>query len=252
MEQSPSSSHSSHSARAVDRPAPIEIVLPVAGMTCASCVNRIERFLSKTDGVLDATVNLATERATVRIDPSQTGRPELIAAVEAAGYDVRPTVERPIGETVPEASAAEFTAEDAERGREQHRLLIEAVVSIAVAGGIMLLMFWPQAIVPMDTINWLALVPATLIQVWAGRRFYASAWRAARVRSTTMDTLVAIGTSAAWAYSVVRDRSPQLVRQAGLEPATYFDSATIIIGLVLLGRWLEGGPRARRPGRSAG
>jgi Cu+-exporting ATPase len=73
---------------------PIEIVLPIEGMTCASCVNRIERYLNKTDGVVQANVNLATERATVTVDPSVTGRSELVAAVEAAGYDVRPETER--------------------------------------------------------------------------------------------------------------------------------------------------------------
>ena len=73
-----------------NRSSSIEIVLPIAGMTCASCVNRIERFLNKTDGVLDASVNLATERATVTVDPTLAGRPEVVAAIEAAGYDVRP------------------------------------------------------------------------------------------------------------------------------------------------------------------
>ena len=72
------------------RPTPIELVLPVEGMTCASCVNRIERFLSRTPGVEAAAVNLATEQATVRFDPTVAGRAELVAAVEAAGYDVRP------------------------------------------------------------------------------------------------------------------------------------------------------------------
>src|SRR3990172_8758415 len=77
------------------RPAPldlpaIEIVLPIEGMTCASCVNRIERFLKKTEGVVEASVNLATERATVKVDPALAGRTELVQAVEAAGYEVRP------------------------------------------------------------------------------------------------------------------------------------------------------------------
>jgi copper chaperone CopZ len=71
-------------------PQAIEMVLPIEGMTCASCVNRIERFLRQTDGVVEANVNLATERATVRVDPAVAGRAELVGAVEAAGYDVRP------------------------------------------------------------------------------------------------------------------------------------------------------------------
>ncbi len=211
--------------------APIEMILPIEGMTCASCVNRIERFLARTDGVLGANVNLATERASVILDPGRTDRRRLVAAVEAAGYDVRP-------ETAATAVLEVDPAEPA-RDRERRRLLIQAIASIAVAIAVMVVMWWPQTAVPMTTLNWLALVPATLIQAWAGRRFYAAAFRAARHGTTTMDTLVAVGTSAAWTYSVIVTLFPSQVEQAGLQPVTYFDSATIIIGLVLLGRWLE-------------
>jgi len=211
--------------------APIEIVLPIEGMTCASCVNRIERFLNKTDGVVQANVNLATERATVTVDPGVAGRSELVAAVEAAGYDVRP-------ETAP-TSALEADPDEPIRLLERRQLLIQASVSIALAAVLMVAMFWPQTIVAMATINWLALIPATFVQAWAGRRFYVAAWRAARHGTTNMDTLVAVGTSAAWAYSVFVTLFPGVVHAAGLQPQTYFDSSAIIIGLVLLGRWLE-------------
>jgi P-type Cu+ transporter len=210
---------------------PIEIVLPIEGMTCASCVNRIERFLNKTDGVVTANVNLATERATVRVDPAVAGRSELVAAVEAAGYDVRSETEQ--------SSVLEADPDEPARRGERRQLLVQATVSIAVAAAVMVAMFWPQTVVATATINWLALLPATIIQAWAGRRFYVAAVRAARHRTTNMDTLVAIGTSAAWTYSVFVTLFPQVVQQAGLRPQTYFDSSTIIIGLVLLGRWLE-------------
>ena len=224
--------------------APARISLPIAGMTCASCVNRIERFLSKTDGVLEAHVNLATERATVIIDPVRAGRMELVGAVEAAGYEVRPE---------PEATGAASadsgpTAEDLVRRREQRVLLVQSLVSIAVAAGLMLVMFWPQTVIPMEQLNWAALLPATIVQFWAGRRFYAAALRAARHRTTSMDTLVTVGTSAAWLYSVVVTLAPRLIHEAGLHPETYFDSSAAIIGLVLLGRWLE----ARAKGRASG
>ncbi|HEY7936689.1 MAG TPA: heavy metal translocating P-type ATPase [Candidatus Limnocylindrales bacterium] len=222
---------------------PIEIVLPVVGMTCASCVNRIDRFLRKTDGVIEVNVNLATEKATVRFDPVIVGRPELVRAVDAAGYEVRP--ETGLGHTA-QSLEAELTAEDAERLAEQRTLLVQSVGAIAVAVAIMAVMFWPQTSVPLETLNWLVLVPATFIQAWGGRRFYSAAWRAARHGSATMDTLVAIGTSAAWAYSVFATVFPGVVHAAGLAPETYFDSATIIIGLILLGRWLE----ARAKGRT--
>ena len=112
----------------------------------------------------------------------------------------------------------------------------------------MVAMFWPQTSIPMETINWLALVPATFIQFWAGRRFYAAAWRAGRHGGATMDTLVAVGTSAAWAYSVAVTLNPDWVHQAGLHPETYFDSSTIILGLILLGRWLEARAKTRASG----
>ncbi|HKF85529.1 MAG TPA: heavy metal translocating P-type ATPase [Candidatus Limnocylindrales bacterium] len=223
----------------------IEIVLPIEGMTCASCVNRIERFLRKTPGVEQAAVNLATERATVLVDPSAAGREELVKAVEAAGYEVRPD---PAEAVTGGALDVELTQEDRERERAQRHTLIQAVVSIGAALVFMALMFIPQTRLAMEDINKLILWPATFIQFWAGGRFYRAAWRAGRHGSATMDTLVALGTSAAWAYSVVVTMWPEVVHAAGLHPETYFDSASIIIGLILLGRWLE----ARAKGRTTG
>ena len=220
-----------------------EVQLPIEGMTCASCVNRIERFLKKTPGVEDAAVNLATEVATIRFLPDVAGTAELVGAIEAAGYDVRP--ESPTARAGTSLADA-FDAEAAERARDARSTLRRAAVSIVVALGIMAAMFWPQTSVPVETLNWLALVPATFIQAWAGGRFYRAAWRAARHGATNMDTLVAVGTTAAWGYSVVVTIAPWLARDAGLEPATYFDSAAIIVGLILLGRWLE----ARAKGRT--
>ena len=215
-------------------------------MTCASCVNRIEQFLNATDGVEGATVNLATEMATIQYLPEVADRTALVAAVEAAGYDVRP--ERPADAAAAEPLLATLSAEDEARAREARALLVRAVASIAVAVAIMVAMFVPQTRVPMETINWLALVPATFIQAWAGGRFYRAAWRAFRHGTANMDTLVAIGTTAAWAYSVGVTLFPDAIHEAGLHPETYFDSSAIIIGLVLLGRWLE----ARAKGRTTG
>jgi Cu+-exporting ATPase len=224
-----------------------EVALPIEGMTCASCVNRIERFLRKTPGVQDASVNLATELATIVYLPDIAGRADFVGAVEAAGYEIR---ERPAAadRDEPASLAEERTADDVARAREARVLLSQAVVSIAVALSIMALMAAPAELLTMEQRDLLALVPATFVQVWAGRRFYRSAWRAARHGTSNMDTLVTIGTSAAWAYSVVLTLAPAVVLDAGLEPATYFDSAAIIIGLVLLGRWLE----ARAKGQTTG
>ena len=224
-----------------------ELTLPIEGMTCASCVNRIERFLGKTPGVETATVNLATETATVRYQPDQVDRAALVGAIEAAGYDVRKRP--PMAESAaPPSLAAELATDDLERARSARGLLLRALASIAVAAGIMVVMFLPQTAVPVTALNRLVLIPATFIQFWAGGRFYRAAWRAARHGTTSMDTLVAVGTTAAWAYSVVVAVWPDLVASAGVEPVTYFDSSAIIIGLVLLGRWLE----ARAKGRTTG
>jgi len=223
---------------ATDTVPAIEVALPVDGMTCASCVNRIERFLKKTPGVEDAVVNLATEMATIRYLPDVAGRSELVGAIEAAGYDVRIVPASAAGAAAP-SLAEEADAGAAERAREARDLLVRSLVSIGVALATMAAMFWPQTAVAMEDINRLILWPATFIQFWAGGRFYRAALRAARHRATNMDTLVAAGTTAAWAYSVFVTMYPGVVHEAGLHPETYFDSSTIIIGLILLGRWLE-------------
>jgi Cu+-exporting ATPase len=228
-------------------PASAEITLPIDGMTCASCVNRIERFLKKTPGVEMASVNLATEMATIRYLPDVAGRAELAGAIEAAGYDLKP--ERHDVETASSRSLREAAEADAaDRVRHANRLLLEAAISIAVALATMVVMFWPQTSVPMEDINRWVLVPATFIQFWAGRRFYAAAWRAGRHGGTTMDTLVVIGTTAAWAYSVFVTLFPEVIHEAGMHPETYFDSSTIIIGLILLGRWLEARAKSQANG----
>jgi Cu+-exporting ATPase len=224
-----------------------ELDLPIEGMTCASCVNRIERFLNRTPGVEVATVNLATETATIRYQPGVADRDALVRAVEASGYDVRATPQVEPAGPAP-SLAAELAGDDLARARAARGLLVRALVSIAVALGIMALMFAPQTVLSMTELNRLVLLPATFVQFWAGGRFYRAAWRAARHGAANMDTLVAVGTTAAWGYSVLVTLWPTLVESAGIEPVTYFDSATIIIGLVLLGRWLE----ARAKGRTAG
>jgi P-type Cu+ transporter len=152
-----------------------EIQLPIEGMTCGSCVNRIERFLRATDGVEEANVNLATEMATIRYLPDLADKDRLVAAVEAAGYDVRQV--EPTREDVDPVEAAgwslieEAARDDGRRDREAAVLLRQAITSIVVAVAIMVMMFVPQTRISMETLNWIALVPATVIQFVAGRRF---------------------------------------------------------------------------------
>jgi P-type Cu+ transporter len=230
-------------------PEPIELSVGVEGMTCASCVNRIERFLRNAEGISKANVNLATERASVTIDPAVAGRAEVVAAIEAAGYDVRP--ERAAGET------AALTLDDADpdadlRAREMRELGVRALVSVLLAIAIMALMLWPGALgLSMMEHNWLLLVPATFVQFWAGGVFLRNAVRQARHGAVSMDTLVALGTMAAWGYSVAVTLAPSFVMEAGIEPVTYFDSSAMIIGLILTGRWMEARAKSQASGAVA-
>jgi Cu+-exporting ATPase len=213
-------------------------------MTCASCVNRIERFLNKTPGVEQAAVNLATERATVLVDPALAGRDELVKAVEAAGYEVK--AETIAAEGAAAASLeAEITADDLERERAQRQTLFQALVSIAAALVFMVAMLTPQTTIAMEDLNKLILWPATFIQFWAGGRFYRAAWRAGRHGGATMDTLVAIGTTAA-TYSVFVTMWPEFVPR-GRVPRDLLRLAAYH-RLILMGRWLE----ARAKGRTTG
>ncbi len=262
-----------------------EISLPVTGMTCASCANRIERFLRKTEGVEEASVNLATEIATIRYLPDAVAPGGLVEAIEKAGYEVRPGAMQAAATTSAAATtpattpateavspgppalpaigaisaasgappatsaiAAEQDAADRLRAGEQRELGFQAAVSIAVAAGIIAVMFWPQTPWPMETLNKLVLWPATFVQFWAGRRFYSSAWRTGRHGGLNMSTLVAVGTSAAWVYSVFVTMFPEVVHDAGLRADSYFDASAAIIGLVLMGRWLEARAKSRTTG----
>jgi Cu+-exporting ATPase len=225
-----------------------ELTLPVIGMTCASCVNRIERFLNRADGVAEATVNLASERATVRFDPARTDREAIVKTIEAAGYEV--AAEPAVG-VATEAGAAERAeaAEEAQRAAEQRELITGAVIATVTGLAMMAVMLWPGGVPwPMERVNVWLLVPATLVEFILGRRFLVRAAKGLPHLDLTMDTLVAMGTLAAYGYSLFITLMPDVVTSAGLSLETYFDSAAVIIGLVLFGRWLE----ARAKGQAAG
>jgi Cu+-exporting ATPase len=220
-----------------------ELTVPVLGMTCASCVNRIERFLHRADGVTAAVVNLATERATVHFDPARIDRAGIVATIESAGYEVAP--ERSAS---PDAAVDE-AVEERDRATDRRELLTGALASLAVGVAMMAVMFWPGgAPWPMPDINRWFIAPATVVQFVFGRRFLIAAARGLRHGDLNMNTLVAMGTLAAYGYSMVVTLVPEAVMGAGIGHETYFDSAAIIIGLILFGRWLE----ARAKGQAAG
>ncbi len=191
------------------------VELAITGMTCASCAARIEKRLNKLDGVT-ATVNFASEHAAVAYDPDQVRVEDLLGAVEAAGY----------GAALPE----EVTDEDPARPYRV-RLLVAVVLTVPLV-----LFAWVGAARPAGW-EWISLVLATPVVAYAGWPFHRAAVVNARHGVATMDTLVSVGTLAAWTWSTV-------VLFAGLSTGIYFDTAGAITALILLGRYLEA--RAKR------
>jgi Cu+-exporting ATPase len=184
--------------------------------------------------------------ATVRYLPEVAGYDELARAIEAAGYEIRHVPQPADGSRA--SLVDEADAEAAERAREQRSLGLTAAIALVIAAAAMGLMYAPNLPLTMEQLAWVLIGPATFVQFWAGRRFYRAAWRSAIHFSTGMDTLVVVGTSAAWAYSVLVTFAPEIFRSAGIEPQTYFDSSTAIVGLVLMGRWLEARAKSRTVG----
>jgi Cu+-exporting ATPase len=207
----------------------------IAGMTCASCVDRVEKALRRVPGVVDVAVNLATERARIRaVVPEQTILPALTDAVRRAGYTASPHAGATERAAAGEAAAQQRARADWLRFIVGALLTIPLLVEMAVhiAGG-----HW--RLPPL-----LALALATPVQVWIGARFYVAGWKALRARTGNMDLLVALGTSAAYGFSLVR------VALDPLDAAPlYFEAAAIVIVLVVLGRWLEA--RAKRGAAAA-
>ena len=198
------------------------IELQVEGMTCASCVARVEKALKKVPGVVSASVNLATERATVRALPA-VAVPALEAAVAKAGYAARDVRRAP--------------PQRRQRLPEWWPVAVAAVLTLPLLAPMLLRLFgldWMPG-------GWTQLALATPIQFWLGWRFYRAGWKAVRAGTGNMDLLVALGTSAAYGLSLYL-----LLRHAasGTPHHLYFEASAAVITLVLLGKWLEG--RAKR------
>ena len=208
-----------------------EIDLQVGGMTCASCVGRVERALTRVPGVLSAEVNLATERARVTAVASGVTAEQLAAAVRAAGYEASPVSEA--------GTAAEASAPGLRSRRELAHVVLAAALSLPLLAGMVGNALGVRWMLP----GWVQFALATPVQFWLGWRFYVAGWKAARALSGNMDLLVALGTTAAWGLSVYE----LLAAPAGHEPALYFESSALIVTFILLGKWLE----ARAKGQTA-
>ncbi|MFN3595706.1 MAG: heavy metal translocating P-type ATPase [Rubricoccaceae bacterium] len=222
------------------------VELGIEGMTCAACVGRVERALARVPGVAEATVNLATERARVVGPAGALSREALAEAVRAAGYDVLETA-------VPGADPAEAekAAREAALRALGRRTLLAALltaplfvlemVPMLVPGGMDLV----HALVPMQTLRLVGFALATAVQFGPGRAFYVRGWKAARALSPDMNTLVALGTTAAYGYSVVATFAPGVLPPGAAH--VYYEAAAVIITLVLVGKWIE----ARAKGRTS-
>jgi len=207
----------------------------IQGMHCASCVRLIERALSKTEGIAQANVNLATDQATVTYDPDKVSDQQIQTAVENVGYKAMLNEEK--------------KSEDEEKKEKQKELrdLRNKVIVSLVLGGLILLGSFPGLMnfAPSFLTNsWLQLLLAIPVQFWAGLTFYKATIPALRHRTANMDTLVALGTTVAFGYSSVVTIFPHVVQSIGITPTPYFDTSSIIIGLILLGRYFEAKAKA--------
>ena len=226
------------------------VTMNVGGMTCASCVGYVERALNEVPGVVSSSVNLATERATVRYLAGATGVDQLREAVDDAGYSVEGVAD----DTANEGADSERLA----RVREIRDLKRKVALAGSVGIVLMTLMYIPLEVLGLTAfqLNLVLWVMATPVQFWAGAQFYRSAWGALKHTTANMNTLVAVGTSVAYAYSTAATFFGGVFEEAhllhahsvfGHSTGTYFDASAIIIALILLGRLLE----ARAKGRTS-
>ena len=224
--------------------------LPILGMHCAACANRVERALNKTSGVQSAAVNYATARATIHFDAQTLDAMQLRGVIQNAGYDAivpqTSTVEfdrtpRNAGDSEDETDA-ETRARAKEYQRQKRQFLIALaltvpVVFVAMAGHLL------PALQPFFNFRgraWFELLFTTPVLFWAGREFFVGAWKAARHRAADMNTLVAIGTFAAYAFSLVVTVAPHLFPHSHATHApVYYEAAAVIVTLILLGNVLQ-------------
>src|SRR5258708_26837827 len=217
--------------------------LAITGMTSASCVRSVESALSGVSGVESADVNLANERATVRLDPATTELDALVHAVARAGYGAL---------VIPEGDAARAAAVEDERAlrlRYVDSLRRRLAVAGVLAAAAVVLSMAAHVIPELEHADWRAYVLfalATPVQLRAAAPFYRAAWNAARHGTTNMNTLIAVGTTAAYGLSVAATFLPNVFYANGLEPhaSLYFETSSAIIALVLAGRFMEARARA--------
>ena len=213
------------------RPIVEKAAIPVSGISCASCVATIEGALGKTPGVVSAAVNLATNVATVEFVPATVTVQELRRAIRDVGYEPLDTVEG--------ASMADY--EKAAREQEIRTLKRKLTVGIILAAPVFLgsMHHWFPWVPSALQNFWVLLALTTPVQFWVGAQFYRGFWASLRHGTSDMNTLIAVGTSSAYLYSLAMTLAPDFFRARGITPAVFYETAAVIITLILLGRLLE-------------
>jgi Cu+-exporting ATPase len=266
------------SGREAAAPPPVveRVSIPVTGMTCAACQSFIQRTLAGETGVRDAAVNLMLHTATVSFDPKMISSAALVERIRSTGYGA----EMPVASE----SAIEAQERNDEEQLREHRQLRRKAWASITAGILAMIVSMPlmsrphagnlaRVLVPMkdpfmnwamhtldpamrallpwlyragsDSIRWFLLVLSAFIVGWAGRRFYSKAWAALRNKTADMNTLIALGTGAAFLYSVAGTVAPSFFLAHGVAPDVYYEAGILIIGLVLVGNTLESGAKGR-------
>ncbi len=212
---------------------PKQITLDLLGMTCTNCSNTIQRQLNKVEGVQQATVNFASEKASVTYAPDMVGRDDLVAVVRKAGFDV---IEVAVGE---DAKDAETAARDAETRHQWKRLVVGILFTLplflmSMVRDFGLLGDWSQE----TWVNWLFFALATPVQFYVGWDYYVGAYKSLRNGSANMDVLVAMGSSVAYFYSVAV-LFALTAGSSALGMHVYFETSAMIITLIVIGKLLE-------------
>ncbi|HEY8104602.1 MAG TPA: heavy metal translocating P-type ATPase [Gemmatimonadales bacterium] len=214
--------------------------IPVSGMTCAACSARVQHSLEQTPGVASASVNLMTGEAAVDFDPATVTPEGLVAAIRETGY----------GAELPQAGAtaeAAFQRQDEERDRETTTLVRKFWVALVPAVA-MMVVGHPQS----DGMRWLELALTLPVVFWSGRQYYTRAWAALRHGGADMNTLIAVGTGAAFGFSFFMTTASRWVAARGVMPQVYYEAVATIIALVLLGNLLEVRAKRRTSGAIRG
>ncbi|MDJ0898816.1 MAG: heavy metal translocating P-type ATPase [Xenococcus sp. MO_188.B8] len=207
--------------------------LGLKGMSCASCASSIEQAIQEVSGVTKCNVNFALSQATVTYNPQQTNLNRIQAAVTEAGYAA-------VAESEQEEDA-EKQARVAEQKEITRKVVVGSIISILLIIGVLPMMTGLElSWVPAWLQNfWVQFILVTPVQFWVGKAFFVGGWNAFKRHSANMDTLVALGTAVAYFYSLFITIFPQILESQELEVAVYYEVASVVITLVLLGRLLE-------------